>query len=698
MSTASEVREFQAETRQLLDLMVHSIYSNKDSFLRELISNASDALDKLRLESLLNKDLDVDTSDLHITLETVKPAEGESGPRSLTVRDNGIGMSREEVVDLIGTLAKSGTAELRKQLAEAQKSGSDSAATDELIGQFGIGFYSTFMVADTVTLVTKKAGEATGTRWESTGDGTYTLDEVADAPQGTAVTLTLKPVDTENHLHDYTDPATLRSLVKKYSDFIGWPIRMDVEKTTTRPAEEEGGEPTTVTTVEPETINSMKALWARSRDEVSDEEYEEFYRHVSHAWDKPLEIITLKAEGTFEYQALLFIPTQAPFDLFMRERNVGISLYVKRVFIMDDCEELMPEYLRFVKGVVDAADLSLNVSREILQQDRQIRAIRRRLTKKVISTVSEMRSSRPEDYQTFWSSFGRVFKEGLVNDVDNRDAVLKASVFASTHSDEELTSLADYVGRMPEKQDSIYYMTGESRQQIESSPHLEAFRAKGIEVLILADPVDEMWVGAGLEFEGKQFRSVAKGAVDLDGIDGDSDADDADDEKAKDFEGLLTWLGEALSDDITEARLSKRLTESAACLVGDDFSMSPQLEKLYRASGQEVPKTKRALELNAAHPLVAGLNKAFGATTDHQSLIDTARLVYGMALIAEGGELDDPAAFARLLAATLTDSLGAQEPDGAAAAGDTAGESPKGDAEGADAEGADAEGATQSGE
>ncbi|MGV9672899.1 MULTISPECIES: molecular chaperone HtpG [unclassified Gordonia (in: high G+C Gram-positive bacteria)] len=658
MSTESEVREFQAETRQLLDLMVHSIYSNKDSFLRELISNASDALDKLRLESLLNKDLDVDTSDLHITLDAQGGGDDADGtPRTLTVRDNGIGMSREEVIELIGTVAKSGTAELRKKLAEAGKAG-DAATTEELIGQFGIGFYSTFMVADSVVLVTRKAGEETGTRWESTGDGTYTIGDVDDAPQGSSVTLTLKPVDTENHLHDYTDAATLRSLVKKYSDFIGWPIRMDVEKTTTTPAAEEGGEPTTVTTVEAETINSMKALWARSRDEVSDEEYEEFYRHVSHGWDKPLEIITLKAEGTFEYQALLFIPTQAPFDLFMRERNVGIQLYVKRVFIMDDCDELMPEYLRFVKGVVDAADLSLNVSREILQQDRQIRAIRRRLTKKIISTVSEMRAARAEDYQTFWTTFGRVFKEGLVNDFDNRDAILKASVFASTHSDDDLTSLADYVGRMPENQKSIYYMTGESRQQIESSPHLEAFRAKGIEVLVLDDPVDEMWVGSGLEFEGKSFQSVAKGAVDLDAIDGETESDDAADEtKSAEFAPLLTWLGEALSDDITEARLSKRLTESAACLVGDDFSMSPQLEKLYRASGQEVPKTKRALELNADHPLVTGLNTAFGASEDHSALIPTARLVYGMALIAEGGELDDPAAFARLLATQLTDAL-----------------------------------------
>ncbi|MYR05424.1 molecular chaperone HtpG [Gordonia sp. SID5947] len=657
MSGQTEVREFQAETRQLLDLMVHSVYSNKDSFLRELISNASDALDKVRLESLQDKSLEVDTSDLHIQLDADREA------RTLTVRDNGIGMSRDDVIGLIGTLARSGTAELRRKLAEVK----DAAASEELIGQFGIGFYSTFMVADRVTLVTRHAGEDTGTRWESTGDGTYTLDEVVDAPQGTSVTLALKPVDTDDHLYDYTDPAKLRQLVKRYSDFIAWPIRMDVEKTV--PAPETDGDDDTeaepTTEIVSETINSQKALWAKSSDEVTEQEYHEFYRHVSHAWDEPLEVITLKAEGTFEYQALLFIPTQAPFDLFMRERTSGVQLYVKRVFIMDDCEELIPEYLRFVKGVVDASDLSLNVSREILQQDRQIRAIRRRLTKRVISTVSDMRGSRPDDYRTFWQNFGRVWKEGLVNDLDNRDAVLKASSFESTDSAEDLTTLADYVARLRGGQDTIYYMTGETRQQIENSPHIEAFRAKGIEVLLLTDPVDEMWVTSGLEFEGKSFTSIAKGAVDLDDVDAAS-TDDADTEKAKadkekqaeEFSGLLDWLAETLSEDVNEARISSRLTESAACLVGDTFSMSPQLEKLYRASGQELPKTKRALEINAGHPLIAGLNDAFRSSDDHEPLTATAKLIYGMAVIAEGGELGDPAEFAKLLAGTLTESLG----------------------------------------
>ncbi|KAF0967195.1 MULTISPECIES: molecular chaperone HtpG [Gordonia] len=657
MSAAPEVHEFQAETRQLLDLMVHSIYSNKDSFLRELISNASDALDKLRLESLLDKDLDVDTSDLHITLTP------DSDARTLVVADNGIGMTRDEVVGLIGTLARSGTAELRRSLAEAREKGVSDAAAEELIGQFGIGFYSTFMVADKVSLVTRKAGETTGTRWESTGDGTYTIDDVPDAPQGTSVTLALKPVDTEDHLYDYADKSKLRQLVKRYSDFIAWPIRMDVEKTVpveTPDSDTESDEdktPETKTVVETETINSMKALWAKSRSEVSDEEYQEFYRHVSHAWDAPLETITLQAEGTFEYQALLFIPTQPPFDLFMRDSKVGIHLYVKRVFIMDDCAELMPEYLRFVKGVVDAADLSLNVSREILQQDRQIRAIRRRLTKKVISTVTEMRDSRPDDYRTFWDGFGRVFKEGLVNDPDNRDALLKASSFASTHSEEELTTLADYIGRMKSGQDTIYYMTGESRQQIVNSPHMEAFRAKGIEVLVLSDPVDEMWVSAGAEFDGKPFQSIAKGAVDLGADDEESD-DTSKEEQNKAYADLLSWLTTTLSDDVSETRLSSRLTESPACLVGDTFSMSPQLEKLYRASGQQFPKSKRALELNPDHPLVEALNKAYAAG-DHDKLVPTAKLVYGMAVIAEGGELEDPAEFAKLLAGSLTESFGA---------------------------------------
>ena len=590
MNAQVEQLEFQAEARQLLDLMVHSVYSNKDSFLRELISNASDALDKVRLEALRNKDLDVDTSDLHIEIEVDRDA------RTLTIRDNGIGMTRAEVVDLIGTLAKSGTAELRQQLREA-KNAKDSEASEELIGQFGIGFYSSFMVADKVQLLTRKAGESEATKWESSGEGTYTIESVPDAPQGTSVTLHLKPEDAEDELHDYTSDWKIKSLVKQYSDFIAWPIRMEVERRIQVPVKaprgsedgsEEGSEETTEKVViDTETLNSMKALWSKPKDEVSEEEYKEFYKHVAHAWDDPLEVIVMKAEGTFEYQALLFIPSQAPFDLFNRDAKIGVQLYVKRVFIMGDCEELMPEYLRFVKGVVDAQDLSLNVSREILQKDRQINAIRRRLTKKVLSTIKDIQSQRPDEYRTFWTQFGKVLKEGLLSDHDNQETLLAVSSFASTHSEEDPTTLAEYVERMKDGQTQIFYAAGESRQQLLKSPHLEAFKAKGYEVLLLTDPVDEIWVGIVNEFDGKPLQSVAKGEVDLDSDEETSTAER--EEQEKEFADLLTWLKDTLTEHVKEVRLSTRLTESPACLITDAFGITPQLARLYQASGQDVP-------------------------------------------------------------------------------------------------------------
>lgn len=644
MNARVEQLEFQAEARQLLDLMVHSVYSNKDSFLRELISNASDALDKLRLEAFRNKDLDVDTSDLHIQIEVDKDA------RTLTIRDNGIGMTRAEVVDLIGTLAKSGTAELRQQLREA-KNAQNEAASEELIGQFGIGFYSSFMVADKVELLTRKAGESEATKWESSGEGTYTIESVENAPQGTSVTLHLKPEDTEDELHDYTSEFKIKSLVKKYSDFIAWSIRMEVERRT--PATEEGGEETV--TREVETLNSMKALWARPKDEVSEEEYKEFYKHIAHAWDDPLEVIAMKAEGTFEYQALLFIPSHAPFDLFNRDAHTGIQLYVKRVFIMGDCDQLMPEYLRFVKGVVDAQDMSLNVSREILQQDRQIKAIRRRLTKKVLSTIKELQSERPDDYRTFWTQFGRVVKEGLLSDFDNQETLLQLCSFASTHSEEEATTLAQYVERMKEGQTQIFYATGETRQQILKSPHLEAFKAKGYEVLLLTDPVDEVWVGTVTEFDGKPLQSIAKGEVDLSAEGEESQAER--EEQQKEFADLLAWLKDTLSDHVKEVRLSNRLTDSPACLITDAFGITPALARLYRASGQDIPVGKRILELNPKHPLVTGLSQAHQDRADDPSVAETAELLYGTALLAEGGALDDPARFAEILADRLARTL-----------------------------------------
>ncbi|MGR6319440.1 molecular chaperone HtpG [Micromonospora soli] len=610
--------------------MVHSIYSNKDVFLRELISNASDALDKLRLESLVDKDLDVDTADLHIEIEVDKAA------RTLTVRDNGIGMSRDEVVGLIGTIAKSGTAELLRTLREAQ----DAAASQELIGQFGVGFYATFMVADKVTLLTRRAGQTGGTRWESTGEGTYSVESVDEAPQGTSVTLHLKPADAEDNLHDYTAEWTIREIVKRYSDFIAWPIRMTVER-----SGEDGA-----ATREEQTLNSMKALWARSRDEVDEVEYKEFYRHVAHDWADPLETIHMRGEGTFEYEALLFLPSHAPLDLFSPQGRRGVQLYVKRVFIMDDCDALMPNYLRFVKGVVDAHDLSLNISREILQQDRQIRAVRRRLVKKVLATLKELSA---ESYRTFWSQFGAVVKEGLIEDLDNTEALLDLVRAASTHDPAEPTTLRDYVERMKDGQTEIYYATGENRATIENSPHLEAFRAKGYEVLILTDPVDEVWVERIGAYDGKTLRSVAKGQVDLETAEEKEKAE----AERQEYAALLTWMSGALADSVKEVRLSTRLTTSPACVVGDAQDMTPTLEKMYRAMGQEVPRVKRILELNPTHPLVTGLRKAHEQGADATALTETAELLHGMALLAEGGELADPSRFTRILADRLARTL-----------------------------------------
>ncbi|MEU5099150.1 molecular chaperone HtpG [Streptomyces sp. NPDC020996] len=631
----TETLEFQVEARQLLQLMIHSVYSNKDVFLRELVSNASDALDKLRLAALRDDSLEADTSDLHIDIEIDEDA------RTLTVRDNGIGMSYDEVGKLIGTIANSGTAAFLKELKEAQ----DAAGAEGLIGQFGVGFYSGFMVADEMTLVTRRAGESGGTRWSSRGEGTYTLETVADAPQGTAVTLHLKPADPENNLHDYTSAWKIREIVKRYSDFITWPVRL-----VPKPGDGED-------TPEPETLNSMKALWARPREEVSDDEYHVLYKHVSHDWRDPLETVRLQAEGTFEYQALLFLPEHAPADLFTRDFRRGLQLYVKRVLIMDDCEALLPPYLRFVKGVVDAQDLSLNVSREILQQDRHIRMIQRRLTKKVLSSVKEMRAKDPDKYAVFWREFGAVLKEGLLSDPDNRDALLAVASFASTRSEDEPTTLQSYVERMKDGQDDIYYMTGESRQSIENSPHMEAFQARGIEVLLLTDPVDEVWVDAVGEFEGKRLRSVAKGETGLDAV-SDDQADDGEKEKrAEEYAGLLGWMKEQLAEDLKDVRLSTRLTVSPACVVSDTHDLTPALENMYRAMGQEVPTTKRILELNPGHPLVRNLNKAYQEREDRSGLVETAALLRDLAVLAEGGQPKEPARFVKAVAERLERTL-----------------------------------------
>ncbi|MFF5103310.1 molecular chaperone HtpG [Streptomyces sp. NPDC000134] len=634
----TETHEFQVEARQLLQLMIHSVYSNKDVFLRELVSNASDALDKLRLEKLRDDSLDADVSDLRIEIETDKDA------RTLTVRDNGIGMSYDEVGQLIGTIANSGTAKFLQELREARSEGEEAGA-EGLIGQFGVGFYSGFMVADEVTLLTRRAGQSQGTRWTSRGEGTYTLETVDDAPQGTSVTLHLKPADPENQLHDYTAPWKIREIIKRYSDFITWPVRMVPE----RPAEDDEAPG-------PETLNSMKALWARPRDEVTDDEYHELYKHIGHDWRDPLETIRLQAEGTFEYQALLFLPAHAPHDLFTREYRRGLQLYVKRVLIMDECEALLPPYLRFVKGVVDAADLSLNVSREILQQDRHIELMRRRLTKKVLSSVKDLMAKDQDRYATFWREFGTAVKEGLVTDPENRDAILTVASFASTHHDSEPTTLKGYVERMKDGQEDIYYLAGESRQAIENSPHMEAFRDRGIEVLLLTDAVDEVWADAVGEFDGKKLRSVAKGQIDLGTEDEDGAADDRE-KRTEEYSGLLDWMKERLAEDVKEVRLSSRLTVSPACVVSDTGDLTPALENMYRAMGQEVPGSKRILELNPDHQLVKGLNQAFKEREDRDALADTAELLHGLAVLAEGGQPKEPTRFVKLMADRLERSL-----------------------------------------
>jgi molecular chaperone HtpG len=634
MSAESETLEFQAEARQLLHLVIHSIYSNKDIFLRELVSNAADALDKLKMASFQDKDLDADVSDLHIEIEINRE------DAQLTVRDNGIGMTRDEVVSLIGTIARSGTAELVQRMKETK----DAAASRDLIGQFGVGFYSSFMVADRVTLVTRRAGTDDATRWESDGQSSYTIETIPDAPVGTSVTLHLKRPDDEDQLFDYTSEWKIREIIKRYSDFIPWRITMSVERS------DDDGE----TAHEVETLNSMKALWARPRDEVKDEEYHEFYKHISHDWTDPLETIHMRGEGTFEYEALLFLPTRAPFDLFHADGKRGVQLYVKRVFIMDDCEALIPGYLRFVKGVVDAHDLSLNVSREILQQDRQIQIIRRRLVKKVLSTVRELMAEQPERYRTFWGQFGKAVKEGVLNDSENRDTLLDICSFASTQHATELTSLRDYVARMKEDQEHIYVLTGESRPAIENSPHLEAFRAKGYEVLLLTDPVDEIWVDMAPEFEGKPFQSVARGQVDL-GTDEEHQTERA--QQREEFAPLLTWMASKLADEVKEVRLSSRLTSSPACIVTDANDMTPALQRMIRAMGQEAPATKVILEVNPNHPLVIRLRAAHDERPDDDGVAGTVELLFGTAVLAEGGDLPDPARFARLLADRLEHTL-----------------------------------------
>ena len=620
MTEPPERHEFQAEVRELLDLMIHSLYSHKDIFLRELISNASDALDKIRFEALSRPDLAA--GELTITLE-IDPAA-----RTLTVHDNGIGMGRAEVVENLGTIARSGTREFLRAIREAK-----AAAAPELIGQFGVGFYASFMVADRITVVTRRAGTEEATRWESTGDGSYTLGASERPAAGTTVTLHLKPQDEEDGLNDYTQARVLKDIVKRYSDFVTYPIRLQGE-----------------------TLNSMKAIWARDQDAVTEDEHREFYKHVSHDWNDPLEHLSVHMEGSFEARALLYIPSKAPFDLHDRAGGQrGLSLYVKRVFIMDDWRELLPPHLRFVRGVVSSDDLPLNVSREILQKNRQIQAIRKYLVRRLLGAFKEMKEQRGERYRTLWAEFGAVLKEGLLGLEEEPDRLLELVLAASTDGP-ALTSLGEYVGRMKSGQPAIYYLTAASREAAERSPHLEAVRARGYEVLFFLDPIDELWLRMRREFEGKPLTSVSQGGVDLgSGADGTKEGS-VPEEIGERFKALLLALRVALQDEIKDVRLSARLTSSPACLVGEPGDLSAHIEDLLRRSGRDVPQAKRVLEVNPSHPLLMRLVAFHAAHPDDERFRCYAELLHGQAILAEGGTLSDPAAFSRRLAELLVEA------------------------------------------
>jgi molecular chaperone HtpG len=631
-----ETMQFETEIQQLLDLIIHSLYSHKEIFLRELISNASDALDKLKFESQTNQELLGDDTDLKIRIEADKDA------RTLSVIDNGIGMTREELIENLGTIAKSGT----KAFVEALKEKKENAL--ELIGQFGVGFYSSFMVAEKVVLETRGAGSDQAYRWESKGDGSYTIEECDKKQRGTRVTLYLREPGDDDQ--DYTQEWVIRNIVKKYSDFVTYPIVMEVEREETPTDDEgkpiEGAKP--VKKVIEETLNSMKPIWNKRKSEVSEEEYKEFYKHISHDWTDPLEIIHVNAEGILEYNALMYIPAKAPFDLFMPENKSGMQLYVRNVFIMDNCEELMPPYLRFIKGVVDSADISLNVSREMLQHDRIVGKIRKNLVKKVFDTLSKMLKDDREKYLKFWENFGQVLKEGLHTDFENRETIADLILCASTRG-EELTTLKEYLDRMPLEQKEIYYIAGEDREALAASPHLEALKEKGYEVLLFTDPVDE-WVLQGLfEYQGKKLKSVAKGEVDILPEEEKKEREEKLKKQEEEFSGLLNFIKKALGDKVAEVKLSQRLTSSPVCLVADENALSASMERILKAANQPVPPSQRTLEINPDHELLGRMRELHRAQGESDELKEFAELLYDQAVLTEGSKVTSPEQFCRRL-------------------------------------------------
>ncbi len=623
---AKETLGFQTEVKQLLQLMIHSLYSNKEIFLRELISNASDACDKLRFEALNDASLYGDDSELKISLSFDKDA------RTLTLHDNGIGMSRDEVVKNIGTIARSGTKEFFGKLSgDAQKDAN-------LIGQFGVGFYSAFIVADKVTLTSRRAGEATATQWESLGDGEFTLEEVAKDTRGTEIVLHLKEGEDE-YLSDWS----LRSIIRKYSDHITLPIFMP--KTAGYDAE---GNITPAEGVE--AVNQASALWSRPKSEISDEQYTEFYKHVSHDFEAPLAWSHARVEGKQEYTELLYIPQRAPFDMHDRERRHGIKLYVRRVFIMEDAEKLLPQYLRFVRGLIDSSNLPLNVSREILQHSKDIEQIKQGCVKKVLGLLESMANSddaaEQTKYVTFWEQFGRVMKEGVAEDFTNKDRIAALLRFASSHSDstEQNVSLAAYVGRMKEGQDKIYFITADSFAAAKNSPHLEVFRKKGIEVLLMSERVDEWMISGLTEFDGKKLQSVTKGELDLSQFENEEEKQQQE-AAASDLKEVLDKVKAVLGDKVKDVRVTNRLTDSPACIVVENQDMSANLERLLKSAGQDVKGSKPILEINPEHMLV----KKLKAELEGERFSDWTELLFDQAQLAEGAQLDDPATFVKRL-------------------------------------------------
>ncbi len=619
-----ETLGFQAEVKQLMQLMIHSLYSNKEIFLRELVSNASDACDKLRFEALTDKALLENDAELKIRV-SFDPAA-----RTVTIADNGIGMSRQEGIDNVGTIARSGTKEFLSRLT------GDAAKDANLIGQFGVGFYSSFVVADHVTLTTRRAGLTAehGVRWESGGSGEYTLEVVEKADRGTTVTLHLREGEGE-----FADNSRLRNILRKYSDHITLPIVMKEEQW-----DKDAGK--YVATDKDETVNQASALWARPKSEITEEQYTEFYKHVAHDFEAPLAWSHNRVEGRKEYTQLLYLPSRAPFDLWDREHRRGIKLYVRRVFIMDDAENLMPHYLRFVRGIIDSSDLPLNVSREILQESKDIEAIRAGSVKRVLSMVEDLAENQKEKFATFWKEFGKVFKEGIGEDQPNRERIAKLLRFASTHKDtaDEEVSLADYIARMKPEQEKIYYVTADTFASAKASPHLEVFRKKGVEVLLLSDRVDEWMMSFFTEFEGKQLQSVAKGTLDLGKLEDDADKK-AQEQAEGEHKDLVERIKKSLGERVKDVRVTLRLTESPACLVADDHDMTANLQRMLKAAGQNVPASQPILEINATHPLLQRLQaEAEGSRFD-----DLAAVLFEQSLLAEGGQLEDPAGFVKRL-------------------------------------------------